>query len=121
MRVAQLNSDMWAMSYLVVCEKTKKAALIDPVWDNLENYLSILKEGDLTLEYAMATHTHADHITGCFTLANEHQCEYVMWNDTPSLGVTIYVDEESVISMGCLLYTSPSPRDRTRSRMPSSA
>ena len=26
-----------------------------------------------------------------------------------------------VIGMGCLLYTSPSPRDRTRSRMPSSA
>ena len=25
------------------------------------------------------------------------------------------------ITMGCLLYTSPSPRDRTRSRMPSSA
>ena len=24
-------------------------------------------------------------------------------------------------AMGCLLYTSPSPRDRTRSRMPSSA
>ena len=24
-------------------------------------------------------------------------------------------------SYGCLLYTSPSPRDRTRSRMPSSA
>ena len=28
---------------------------------------------------------------------------------------------EGVIYMGCLLYTSPSPRDRTRSRMPSSA
>ena len=29
---------------------------------------------------------------------------------------------QTVISgMGCLLYTSPSPRDRTRSRMPSSA
>ena len=25
------------------------------------------------------------------------------------------------IAKGCLLYTSPSPRDRTRSRMPSSA
>ena len=25
------------------------------------------------------------------------------------------------IFLGCLLYTSPSPRDRTRSRMPSSA
>ena len=26
-----------------------------------------------------------------------------------------------MICLGCLLYTSPSPRDRTRSRMPSSA
>ena len=30
-----------------------------------------------------------------------------------------YVDD--TIDKGCLLYTSPSPRDRTRSRMPSSA
>ena len=28
---------------------------------------------------------------------------------------------EWVTTVGCLLYTSPSPRDRTRSRMPSSA
>ena len=28
---------------------------------------------------------------------------------------------EVTIAKGCLLYTSPSPRDRTRSRMPSSA
>ena len=27
----------------------------------------------------------------------------------------------ATIQQGCLLYTSPSPRDRTRSRMPSSA
>ena len=26
-----------------------------------------------------------------------------------------------IMPLGCLLYTSPSPRDRTRSRMPSSA
>ena len=31
------------------------------------------------------------------------------------------LDEEFVKSMGCLLYTSPSPRDSTSSRMPSSA
>ena len=29
--------------------------------------------------------------------------------------------ESRVLSLICLLYTSPSPRDRTRSRMPSSA
>ena len=30
-------------------------------------------------------------------------------------------DDKKVYSNNCLLYTSPSPRDRTRSRMPSSA
>ena len=29
--------------------------------------------------------------------------------------------DELYTALGCLLYTSPSPRDRTRSRMPSSA
>ena len=29
--------------------------------------------------------------------------------------------DEGILCRDCLLYTSPSPRDRTRSRMPSSA
>ena len=39
---------------------------------------------------------------------------------TPVFGSTIAHGFLS-LSMVCLLYTSPSPRDRTRSRMPSSA
>ena len=34
------------------------------------------------------------------------------------IGMFAYI---GILSTGCLLYTSPSPRDRTRSRMPSSA
>ena len=43
--------------------------------------------------------------------------------DAKRLLVTIYHDDEEAhrIWKNCLLYTSPSPRDRTRSRMPSSA
>ena len=37
----------------------------------------------------------------------------------PDLGD--HITEQSLGGQGCLLYTSPSPRDRTRSRMPSSA
>ena len=33
----------------------------------------------------------------------------------------IVLDNHNTTFRGCLLYTSPSPRDRTRSRMPSSA
>ena len=38
------------------------------------------------------------------------------------IGDMVYVSGQiSQDAGGCLLYTSPSPRDRTRSRMPSSA
>ena len=37
------------------------------------------------------------------------------------IGVEFRDDEEALTLWNCLLYTSPSPRDRTRSRMPSSA
>ena len=39
------------------------------------------------------------------------------YEDSPPENYTIFFSQSS----GCLLYTSPSPRDRTRSRMPSSA
>ena len=34
---------------------------------------------------------------------------------------TLEANKHSLLHKICLLYTSPSPRDRTRSRMPSSA
>ena len=37
------------------------------------------------------------------------------------IGSDLMVVKAQVHAGGCLLYTSPSPRDRTRSRMPSSA
>ena len=42
--------------------------------------------------------------------------EIILINSNPA---SIMTDPE--IASNCLLYTSPSPRDRTRSRMPSSA
>ena len=41
-------------------------------------------------------------------------CEVRIWTPLRSKGLPLCIDP-------CLLYTSPSPRDRTRSRMPSSA
>ena len=39
------------------------------------------------------------------------------WGDVKKKDDSVFISQEEV----CLLYTSPSPRDRTRSRMPSSA
>src|SRR5665811_336876 len=44
-------------------------------------------------------------------------------NERPEVSVILLRRrlEVAVLAQACLLYTSPSPRDRTRSRMPSSA
>ena len=52
------------------------------------------------------------------TKSSNDSCKQQM-NQNPS--VQIIFEKVVVQAMGCLLYTSPSPRDRTRSRMPSSA
>ena len=44
-----------------------------------------------------------------------------MWQEEDTLDGRQRIAEGALIPMFCLLYTSPSPRDRTRSRMPSSA
>ena len=51
-------------TYLIGCEQTRQAALIDTVKSQVGLYLQLLKELDLTLVYVLDTHTHADHITG---------------------------------------------------------
>ena len=46
--------------------------------------------------------------------------DQIFYKDLPALSKALEVDIDATY-MNCLLYTSPSPRDRTRSRMPSSA
>ena len=52
------------------------------------------------------------------------QEEFIFWHEIPGYSLTFISPEGQNLMVGflcCLLYTSPSPRDRTRSRMPSSA
>jgi len=51
-------------TYLLACEKTKEAILIDPVLETVERDAKIIRELELKLIYTIETHVHADHITG---------------------------------------------------------
>lgn len=44
-------------SYLLACEGTGKAVLIDPVVDRVDRYLAFLAYHRLTLELTVDTHT----------------------------------------------------------------
>lgn len=50
-------------TYLLADAETREAILIDPVLEQTDSYLRLLKELDLTLKYALDTHVHADHVT----------------------------------------------------------
>jgi glyoxylase-like metal-dependent hydrolase (beta-lactamase superfamily II) len=53
-----------AYTYLLGCGETGQAALIDPVIDNVERDLGMIRELGLTLACTIETHLHADHVTG---------------------------------------------------------
>lgn len=55
-------------TYLIGCEQTRQAVLIDTVKTQVELYLQLLKDLNLQLVYVLDTHTHADHITGAGAL-----------------------------------------------------
>ena len=55
-------------TYLLACEETGTAALIDPVVDTTARDLDVLKNLNLTLSFTIDTHIHADHLTGAVKL-----------------------------------------------------
>lgn len=55
-------------TYLLGCEDTGTALLIDPVVNSIERDLAELQRLGLTLAYTVDTHIHADHITSALQL-----------------------------------------------------
>lgn len=72
------HADSGSYSYLLGCEQTRQALLIDPVIDNLNHYLQLLKELNLQLVSALDSHIHADHITALGALREATGCRSLM-------------------------------------------
>ena len=96
-------------TYLIACENTRRAALIDPVKGNVERYLSVLAYEGLKLDAVIETHTHADHPTGAFLLKDLTDARLVMHRRAPVPVATEHVDDGDTIRVGDLevkvLYT----------------
>ena len=55
-------------TYLLGCQETGQAVLIDPVVPSMSRDLAELNRLGLTLAYSVETHIHADHITAALEL-----------------------------------------------------
>jgi sulfur dioxygenase len=87
-------------TYLIGCKKTRQAVLIDTVKEEVAKYLQLLEELDLTLIYALDTHTHADHITGAGTLRNKTGCTTLLAEEAQSTCVSEGLSDSDIIEIG---------------------
>ena len=61
-------------TYLLGCEASGQAVLIDPVVNSIDRDLAELQRLGLTLACTLDTHLHADHITGALHLKQRTGC-----------------------------------------------
>ena len=86
-------------TYLIASSKGREALIIDPVLENVSNYIILLKELDLRLVKVIDTHIHADHVTGASKLKDITKCSTIMGDHTPADAVEIKVKDDEYINL----------------------
>ena len=86
-------------TYLIASAKGREAVIIDPVIENVKEYIELLKELDLKLVKVIDTHIHADHVTGASKLKQATNCTTIMGEHTPSEAVEIKVKDNELIKI----------------------
>ena len=86
-------------TYLIASAKGREAVIIDPVIDNVDDYIQLLKDLDLKLVKVIDTHIHADHVTGASKLKQTTNCTTLMGEHTPADAVEIKVKDNELINI----------------------
>ena len=86
-------------TYLIASSQGREALIIDPVIENVNQYVELLKELDLNLVKVIDTHIHADHVTGASKLKDITKCTTIMGDHTPADTVEIKVKDDEYINL----------------------
>jgi glyoxylase-like metal-dependent hydrolase (beta-lactamase superfamily II) len=78
MRIQQVTVGMMAVcSYIISCEQTREAAIIDPGGDE-EKILQACRDEGLSVKYIIDTHGHPDHVCANGRIREETGAQIVM-------------------------------------------
>ena len=86
-------------TYLISSGKGREALIIDPVKENVGDYIKLLNELDLKLVKVIDTHIHADHVTGASKLKDITKCSTIMGAHSPADTVEIKVKDDEFINL----------------------
>jgi glyoxylase-like metal-dependent hydrolase (beta-lactamase superfamily II)/rhodanese-related sulfurtransferase len=102
-------------SYLVGCEKTCAAVLVDPELSQIDRYIALAAKGGLRIRYLVDTHTHADHFSATQELARQLAVPVVMHGASPAPFVDLRLQGGELLAVGGLrlqaLHTPGHTRD----------
>lgn len=101
--------DTGTYTYLLASQPGREAVIIDPVLEQLNTYVQLLRELDIRLVKAIDTHTHADHVTAMGQLRETTGCVTIMGEQTRAECVSQRVTDGELIEVDGLqlraLYT----------------
>mgnify|MGYP000883675308 FL=1 len=86
-------------TYIISSGKGREALIIDPVIENTEKYIKVLKNLDLKLVKVIDTHIHADHISGLNELSKKTKCSKIMGEKSSSEVLDIRVKDNEKIKI----------------------
>ncbi|HEY0828814.1 MAG TPA: MBL fold metallo-hydrolase [Bacilli bacterium] len=88
------------ISYLAGCGGRGKAAVIDPMLEDIPKYMEDAKLAGMEIKYVIDTHIHADHISGARKLIELTNAAYVL-HESVQAGFPFYaVTEGDIIELG---------------------
>lgn len=88
--------------YLIACPETRRAVLVDPHVDHVDRYIACLAYQGLTLDLAVDTHTHADHLSGTRLLKQLLDTPVTQHVKAPNPSVDRHVEHGDTIECGRL-------------------
>jgi len=91
------DSQSSTYTYLLASRAGGEAVIIDPVKEQLEQYLLVIEQLGLRLVHAIDTHTHADHITALGDLRDATHCTTIMGELSKAHCVSQHVREDEIL------------------------
>ena len=96
------EADTYTYTYLLGCERSRRACLVDPVASEVDAYARLLDEAGLRLVYTLETHVHADHITGAGLLRERLGSKSVVHRDGGAPCADLLVTDGVLLQLGDL-------------------
>jgi glyoxylase-like metal-dependent hydrolase (beta-lactamase superfamily II)/rhodanese-related sulfurtransferase len=87
-------------SYLLGCEETRSAILIDPHQQQADRYLGLAAKEGLRIRYILDTHTHADHFSAACHLGKALDVPVVTHRFSPAPYADFRLGDGEILKVG---------------------